>query len=85
MIESVSVMNDVDLNLDLVQVAKTEMVVKLVHIQLHSIAVYTSELSPEFAEYVHRFDVFTELAKPDAKVPYFTGMNYKLVNPAGSG
>ena len=85
MIESVSVMNDDKLNLDLVQVAKTEMVVKLVHIQLHSIAVYTSELSPEFAEYVHRFDVFTDLAKQDAKVPYFTGMNYKFVNPAESG
>ena len=83
MIDSVSAMNRI--NMDLVQLAKTEMVVKLVHIQLHSIAVYTSGLDPGFAEYVRKFDVFIDLEKLDAKVPYFTGMNYRIVNPAESG
>lgn len=72
-------------DIDAVQLAKTEMVVKLVHIQLHSIAVYTSGLDPVFAEYVRKFDVFTDLEKLDAKVPYFTGMNYRIVSPAASG
>ena len=83
MIDSVSAMNRI--NMDVVQLAKTEMVVKLVHIQLHSIAVYTSGLDPGFAEYVRKFDVFIDLKKLDAKVPYFTGMNYRNVNPAASG